>query len=66
MELFNTFRTSEKRTPLNSEQGTLISPQRTLANTSENGQQNYTHINMRTLVDRFRYATVAEFKDRAL
>ena len=29
----NTFRTSEKRTPLNSEQRTLISPQRTLANT---------------------------------
>ena len=29
----NTFRTSKKRTPLNSEQRTLISPQRTLANT---------------------------------
>ena len=29
----NTFRTSEKRTPLNSEQRTLIRPQRTLANT---------------------------------
>ena len=30
----NTFRTSEKRTPLNSEQRTLISPRRTLANTN--------------------------------
>ena len=29
----NTFRTSEKRTPLNSDQRTLISPQRILANT---------------------------------
>ena len=29
----DTFRTSEKRTPLNSEQRTLTSPQRTLANT---------------------------------
>ena len=29
----DTFRTSEKRTPLNSEQQTLIRPQRTLANT---------------------------------
>ena len=33
--------------------------------TSENGQQSYTHIT-RTLVDRFSYATVAGFKDRAL
>ena len=29
----NTLRTSEKRTPLNSEQWTLIRPRRTLANT---------------------------------
>ena len=29
----NTFRTSEKRTPLNSEQWTLMSPRHTLANT---------------------------------
>ena len=64
----NTFRTSEKRTLLNSEQWTLISPWRNLANikiTSENGQWSYTHI-MRTLVDCFRNATVAGFKDRAL
>ena len=33
IELIYKFRTSEKRTPLNSEQRTLISPQRTLANT---------------------------------
>ena len=32
--------------------------------TSENGQRSYTH--MRTLADRFRNATVAGFKDRAL
>ena len=42
----NTFRTSEKRTALNSKQWTLISSQRTLADTkitSENGQQSYIH-----------------------
>ena len=47
MHRTNTLRTSEKRTPLNSTQRTLISPQSTLANTSENGQWSYTHI-MRT------------------
>ena len=62
----NTFRTSEKQTPLNSEQQTLISPQRTLANiTSENGQWSYTHI-MRTLVNHFRNATTTGFKEWAL
>ena len=47
---------------LNSEQRTLISPQRTLANTKLPSKTD-TKI-MRALVDRFRCATVAGFKDR--
>ena len=50
--------------PLNSEQRTLVSPQRTLANTKlplkTDSKDNA------DLVDRFLHATVAGFKDRAL